>query len=71
MKDSIVQNIKGKSSVNPISIKVRVKKENTPSSFLALRASGNGLTVSPFVLYDPIYSSGQHPSPARGCWCDE
>ena len=36
-----------------------------PLTSLALRASVNGLTDSPFVLYGAHYSSHQHPSSAK------
>jgi len=37
-----------------------------PSPVLPLRASVNGLTFSPSVLYGAHYSSHQHPSPHWG-----
>jgi len=42
------------------------KEGRTPPPCLALRASVNGLTVSPSVLNGAHYSSHQHPSPLRG-----
>jgi len=38
----------------------------SPPPTLALRASVNGLTNSPSVLYGAHYSSHQHPPPSRG-----
>jgi len=38
----------------------------SPPPCLALRASVNGLTDSPSVLYGAHYSSHQHPSPSEG-----
>jgi hypothetical protein len=53
----------GEAILSPGGEEEKGERWKDPLTPLALRASVNGLTDSPFVLYGAHYSSHQHPSP--------